>query len=179
MENMRLIRYVLEAVVVASLFGCTTRLSREVTVSEPIDYERAIPLDAEALAEGGIGDAYAALGAELRRYIERPIDVTERIDDDQPSYTIAWGANKFLVYGSAIDGSERQSWGRAAFILFKLVNDQMSTSKYRLYALNGGNDLFGVFLTNAEANAARVLLANRKDWPYLPRLRPPWFGQYH
>jgi hypothetical protein len=62
---------------------------------------------------------------------------------------------------------------------FTIVNDQLARSHYRFYAINGGNDLFGVFLTPTLAEAAQKTLPNKSDWPYLPKDEPPWFGQYH
>jgi hypothetical protein len=51
--------------------------------------------------------------------------------------------------------------------------------EYRLYAINGGSDLGGMFLTQSECEAARKSLSREEDWPYLPTLEPPWYGQYH
>jgi hypothetical protein len=63
--------------------------------------------------------------------------------------------------------------------LFTIVNDQLATSEYRFYAINGGNDLGGMFLTPAQAAAAQKTLPNRTDWPYFPRDEADWYGQYH
>ena len=71
------------------------------------------------------------------------------------------------------------SWGRAAVAFFTIINDQMASSQYRLYAINGGNDLGGMFLTAAQAEAAQKALPNKADWPYFPKDEPEWYGQYH
>jgi hypothetical protein len=63
--------------------------------------------------------------------------------------------------------------------LFSIVNAQLKNSTHRFYAINGGNDLFGMFLTPAEATAAQKSLPNKSDWPYLPKDEDEWYGQYH
>jgi hypothetical protein len=55
----------------------------------------------------------------------------------------------------------------------------LANSEYRFYAINGGNDLGGMFLMPAQAQAAQKALPNKRDWPYLPEDVPPWYGQYH
>jgi len=51
-----------------------------------LDYESLIHLDAEALAEGGIGEAYLALLSQLSRYIAEPLKIEEAIDAKAPRY---------------------------------------------------------------------------------------------
>ena len=82
----------------------------------------------------------------------------------------------YFIYGG---NDQEESWGRAAFALFDIVNRQLEGTKYRLFAINGGNDLSGIFLTVEQAEAARRSLPNRQDWPYLPVLKGPWYGQFH
>jgi len=141
-----------------------------------LDYDRLIHLDAEDLAETGIAEAYQALQPELRKYVPDPAKVEESTDDDAPRYSVACRGREFLIYGP---GDEEESWGRATFAFFTLVNDQLAHSEYRLYAINGGNDLGGMFLTKAQAQAAREGLPNKGDWPYLPDNLPPYYGQPH
>ena len=50
-------------------------------MSFELDYDRWIPLDAESLAEKGIGSAYESLLPELRRYVAQPAPIEEMIDD--------------------------------------------------------------------------------------------------
>jgi hypothetical protein len=64
-------------------------------------------------------------------------------------------------------------------MFFKIINDQLAKSEYRLYAINGGNDLGGMFLTQPECEAARKSLPRKDDWPYLLTLEHPWYGQLH
>lgn len=73
--------------------------------------------------------------------------------------------------------SDGESWGCATHALFSIVNGQTSTSTHRLYALYGGNDLGGMFLTPQEAKAARAVFSDRNEWPYIPTLEHPHYGQ--
>jgi hypothetical protein len=51
-------------------------------MSEILDYEQLILLDAENLAEAGIREAYESLLPELRKYVPQPAQVDEVIDND-------------------------------------------------------------------------------------------------
>ena len=108
-----------------------------------------------------------------------PAQVQEVVDNNKPSYIVRNGEQEYVIYSPALANDEGQSWGRAAHAFFKIINDQLSKSEYRLYAVNGGNDLGGMFLTQAECEAARESLPRKEDWPYLPSLEHPWYGQYH
>jgi hypothetical protein len=142
-----------------------------------IDYERMIPLDAENLAEGGIQSAYEALSESLRAYVPKPTVVEEFLDNDLFSYSVSAGGVTYQIYlpGTPME----QSWGNATFALFDIINRQLHTSEYRFYALNGGNDLGGVFLTAEQYNAAVSSLKRKTDWPYIPTQELPWCGQPH
>ena len=48
----------------------------------------------------------------------------------------------------------------------------------RFYAVNGGNDLGGLYLTEEEVDAARQALSSKSDWPYIPTLQGPHYGQF-
>lgn len=144
-----------------------------------LDYDRLIHLDAEDLAETGIRDGYEALLPELRKYVPQPAKVEEVIDSDTPSYSVECGKKEYRIFGPELDEESGHSWGRAAFAFFSIVNDQLAGREYRFYAINGGNDLGGMFLTPAQAQAAQDSLPNRSDWPYMPTEEPPWYGQYH
>jgi hypothetical protein len=149
------------------------------STSSILDYDQWIHLDAEHLAETGIGEAYESLLPELRKYVELPARIEERIDNDAPSYSVQCGAKEFIIYAPELGDENGNSWGRATFAFFTIVNEQLACSRYRFYAINGGNDLGGMFLTPAHARAAQKALPNKKDWPYLPRDEQPWYGQYH
>ena len=144
-----------------------------------LDYDKLLFLDAEALAEAGINDAYKSVVPVLAQYVPEPAQIQEIVDHDAPSYAVKCGNLEYAIYSPALPNEEGQSWGRAAFVFFKIVNDQLMKSRYRLYAINGGNDLGGMFLSHSEWEAARKSLERKEDWPYLPTLDHPWYGQYH
>jgi hypothetical protein len=148
-------------------------------MSFTLNYDDAILLDAEALAEGGIAEGYESLLPKLRQLIKNPSVIEEDRDDDTPSYSVSCGGSEFEIYSPDLDEQEGNSWGRATVALFAIVNEQLKNATHRLYAINGGNDLFGMFLTPTDAAAAQKSLPNKRDWPYLPKDDGPWYGQYH
>ena len=144
-----------------------------------LDYNRMLRLDAEDLAEGGIRRAYQPVREILSQYLTEPAEIQEVVDDDKPSYSVRCREQEYVIYSPALPDDEGQSWGRATHAFFRIVNDQLVRSEYRLYAINGGNDLGGMFLTQAECEAARKSLPRKEDWPYLPTSEHPWYGQWH
>lgn len=146
--------------------------------SGSLDYEQSIPLDAESLAEGGIKRAYTALLVRLRAYVPNPWTLEEHLDSDKPAYSVSAHGVTYQIYSQSLREPESMSWVRATDALFSIVNAQLASSPYKLYALNGGNELFGIFLTQVDVEAAKKSLPKRSDWPYLPNSRPPDFGQY-
>lgn len=144
-----------------------------------LDYNTMHFLDAEDLAEAGIKEAYQSMMPILGQYVSEPAEVQEVVDNDAPSYVVRCAGQEYVIYSPALPEVEGQSWGRAAHAFFQIVNDQLAKSEYRLYAINGSNDLGGIFLTRPECEAARKLLPRKEDWPYLPTLEHPWYGQYH
>lgn len=148
-------------------------------MSFTLDYDWLILLDAESLAEAGIGKAYSELLPALQKYVRQTVQIEEFIDDETPSYSVKSKGREFLIHGPEVDDKEGDSWGRATFAFFAIVNDQLVNSDYRFYAINGGNDLGGMFLTPEQANASQATLASKRDWPYLPDNAPPWYGEHH
>jgi hypothetical protein len=144
-----------------------------------LNYDDAIHLDAESLAEGGIAEGYESLLPELRKFVKNPATIEEDRDDEAPSYSVRCGGAQFEIHSPELDDEEGNSWGRATVALFAIVNAQMKDSSHRFYAVNGGNDLFGMFLTPAQAKEAQKSLPNKADWPYLPKDEEPNYGQYH
>jgi hypothetical protein len=144
-----------------------------------LDYGELINLDAEDLAEAGIKKAYESLLKALGQYVSAPAQVEEVIDNDAPSYVMRCRDQEYVIYSPGLPEEEGQSWGRATNAFFKIVNDQLTKSESRFYTINGGNDLFGMFLTWPECEAAGKSLRRKKDWPYLPTPEHPWYGQYH
>jgi hypothetical protein len=144
-----------------------------------LDYNKMVLLDAEDLAETGIKEAYQSILEVLGQYVSDPAEVQEVADNDAPSYVVKCSGLEYAIYSPALLEGEGRIWGRAAHAFFKIINDQLAKSEYRLYAIGGGNDLGGMFLTQPECEAARKSLARKMDWPYLPTSEHPWYGQYH
>ncbi|EMN3921752.1 hypothetical protein REJ49_004587 [Citrobacter farmeri] len=146
---------------------------------QPLDDEKMIMLDAENLAEQGIADAYQKILPELTRYVAHPADLTEILDADVPDYKIQCDGQEYLIYSAEEPGTESESWGRATYFFFLCVNKQLVGTDVQLYAINGGNDLSALFLAPEEAKAAQSALPRKTDWPYVPTLNDPWYGQFH
>jgi len=144
-----------------------------------IDYDKLVFLDAEALAEAGIKEAYEELLPELKRYVQNSVKIEERLDADQPRYSVVAAGIEYVVYAPGLIDEEGQSWGRATWAFFDIVNRQLTGSQYRFYAISGGNDLGGMFLTAAEVEEFKNSLGKKSDWPYLPTQEHPWYGQEH
>lgn len=144
----------------------------------PLDYDKMILLDAEELAEGGVKEAYDSLKDVLRQYAPSLYDVQELYDDQEPSYRVQCAGQEYVIYSSQLSSEDGQSWGRATYALFQIVNNQLQQSGHRFYAINGGNELGGMFLTEPEVETARSAI-QKIDWPYLPTIDHPWFGQHH
>jgi len=148
-------------------------------MSFDLNYDELVHLDAEDLAEAGIGEAYESLLPKLQQHVQQPARIEELIDNEAPRYSVRCGARQFIIYAPGLDDEGGQSWGRATFAFFTILNDQLANTSYRFYAINGGNDLGGMFLTPAQVEAAKKTLPNKTDWPYLPKDEDPWYGQYH
>jgi hypothetical protein len=163
---------------IAALFSFTTSSGKSYSKSDfQLDYDQLITLDAEALAEGGIKTAYEKLIPVFKKYVSAPGEIREElIDGDNPSYRISYAGVTYKIYSP---DDENESWGRATHALFDIVNRQLKNSKFKFYAINGGNDLGGMFLTEEQAHAARASLKRKTDWPYLPTLSDSWYGQHH
>jgi hypothetical protein len=148
-------------------------------MSDILDYDQLIFLDAENLAEAGIREAYESLLPELRKYVPQPAQLEELIDNEAVTYAVKCGTKEFQIYSPDLQDERGESWGRAMVAFFTIVNDQLANTPYRLYAISGGNDLGGMFLTPAQAAAAQAAYPRKTDWPYLPKDEPEWYGQYH
>jgi hypothetical protein len=144
-----------------------------------LDYEKLIHLDAEELAEGGIRDAYLRILPYLKHYVLETAEVVELANSSAQTYFVRCEDVEYRIYTPEMPSDEREIWGRATYALFNIVNDQLEKSEYRLFAINGGNDLGGMFLTQREAENARRSLSRKEDWPYLPTAEHPWYGQFH
>jgi hypothetical protein len=161
---------------VALMASCCVVFAGVPCMAFDLNYDHLVPLDAEALAETGIKSAYQELIPALKKHIASPAPITEQIDSDAPSYSVVCQGVTYHIYGP---GDHEQSWGKAAFALFDIVNRQLANTRYRLFAISGGHELGGILLTVEEAQAARKSIKARSDWPYLPASEAPWYGMYH
>jgi hypothetical protein len=157
------------------LFSCRPGAESAVASNEELlDYDQLIQLDAEDLAEEGIARAYRQLEAELRARGVEPAALEEVVSEDGASYQVRCRGVTYPVYAEPI---AEQSWGLATYAFFAIVNEQLPKTGPQLYAVNGGNDLGALFLTEEEVAQARAALPRRSDWPYLPTKEAPTFGQ--
>jgi hypothetical protein len=139
-----------------------------------LDYDQTIALDAENLAEQGILDAYTNLLPTLRKYVDAPLEVIEHIDTDVATYEVESDGKTYRVWD--VGAKNEDGWERATVAFFKLVNANLMQSPYQFYALYGGNDLQGIFLTKEQYELARAVLPKRSEWPWLPEDQPPHYG---
>lgn len=147
---------------------------------------RLFKSDAEALAEGGVGDFIrevepflAAQGAQLP---EMEDEVSES------GYTALVNGVAHKIYDEAElqrDCSGEQgglTWGLSSVRGFGIVNQllQQAGSPERAYAINGGNDLFAFFLT---PDLFKIITghpqASPKDSPYQLTEEYPRHGASH
>jgi hypothetical protein len=143
-----------------------------------LNYDELIFLDAEELGEGSIAATYhSEIAPALQRYGVTPASVAEEFDADHTSYRVVSQGKTYVVYSPEIDISAGQNWVNATFALFDIVNRQLENTPYRFYAINGGNDLGGMFLTEEACDDAIISLPRKSDWPYLPTPDAPWYGQ--
>jgi hypothetical protein len=143
-----------------------------------IDYDLAIMLDAEDLAETGVGSAYLdEVGPRMPAFRVNPNPIEEVSDDAAGTYSVAFEGTVYPIYGPG--AANIDPWGLATFALFDIVNRQLAHLDTRFFALNGGNDLFGIFMSLDQADVARRALPSKRDWPYFPTAEPDWFGAYH
>lgn len=136
----------------------------------PLNYDDMVILDAEELAEGGIKKAYDDLLPKLKQYVPSPISIDEQLGTNRELYIVSFSGMRYEVYSPQND---EKSWENATSILFAAVNSQLSGKQHRFYAINGGNDLGGMFLTEAEFRNATKQLQKKSDWPYIPALPQP------
>lgn len=101
----------------------------------------------------------------------KPDTLREITDEAIGTYAIEHRGSVYPVSGGRI--SAEQGWANAAAVLFEVVNRQMEGSEYRFYALDHGNGLQGVFLTERQFTAARAFHRKGTDIPFVPTREPP------
>jgi hypothetical protein len=138
--------------------------------------DRFVPLDAEDLAEGGIKERYEELLPELRKYVSDQVEIEEELGEYSEFYIVRANGREYRIYD---DPDDQRSWGHATFAFFEIVNENLAGASMNFYALYGGNDLGGMFLTAEEMEEVRRTTPNRYEWPYRPTMEDPWYGQFH
>ncbi len=124
--------------------------------------QQALFFDAEYLAEGGIGKAYKDLLPELKKFVPVPEKVIENREGG--GYSVTCGKVSCII--STANDNEYE-WEKATVALFSIVNEQLKATNHRFFALQGGNDLMGVFLSLEDAEAAKTAIRKKDDRPYL------------
>jgi len=157
----------------------------DLRMTRPVDDEGqiAVFLDAEDLAEEGVLEAYREIAPLLGEHGVRARPMTENFERSSGNYSIDFDGHRYVITGpGGAEGSwesQADAWGLATCALFDTVNRQLAGTDVRFFAISGGNDLHGIFMSAAQAERARHALPRKTDWPYLPEPEPPWFGQPH
>ena len=138
-----------------------------------LNYDHAILLDAEDLAEGGINEAIEAIQVDLNR-LKIPVKLSAVKETHGEIGSIEYKSKTIVIYDSKKENNDHL-WALATYALFFIVNDQLANSGFKLYAVNGGNDLVGFLLKDNEYRAA-IKVPDIDNRPYLPSDKPPMFG---
>lgn len=159
---------------IKSLFSDSQATTVPVSPSA-FDDDDIVHLDAESLAEQGILFAYRNLLPRLQPYLSSPPNqVVEEVEDDPPRYVVHAGGKSYGIWDD--DNLDKNGWERATVAFFDIVNANLEASETKFYAVYGGNDLSGVFLTGEQFAKSRRVFDNRSDWPWLPVDQPPYYG---
>ena len=141
------------------------------------DWGRKFYADAEDLAEGGIAQFLRSIEPFLKRQGVDGLEIEEQLSET--GYTVIIGSTPYPIYTQEEMETE-DGWWLATVRTFELVNELLvlAGSEERFYAVGGGNDMFGLFLTPA----LHEVICNHKDaspreCPYVPLIDPPWYGQ--
>lgn len=115
---------------------------------------RAYPADAEALAEGGVGEFLSRIGPALEVRGVRDLAVSENPEGPGGAYVVTINERPYEMY-SASELESGDIWQLATGRAFAAVNQLLADagSDERLYWLYGDNDNLAVFLTEAQHRA--------------------------
>ena len=162
---------------IAIIAACSKKRASEPAV---LNYDELIMLDAEDLGEGGLVSAYNKdVIPILKRYVTAPAEITDNRPTSDGSYTVQSQGKTYVIYAPGMSLDHGENWGNATVALFDIVNQQLQDTRYRFYALYGGNDLGGMFLDQETYDRAIKSIKQKQEWPYLPKPEPPWYGQQH
>jgi len=137
--------------------------------------------DAEELAEGGILGFLEAVSPFLVAEGVAVPDIQDDLGEDH--YKLRWAGREYVVYDASELAREEEEpgrlWAIATVRTFALVNDLLGSTRSheRLYAVNGGNDLFGLFLAPVQLAEIVAYAGNdARGAPYEVQDAPPWYG---
>jgi hypothetical protein len=142
--------------------------------------------DAEDLAEGGIGEFIRQVKPFLEEQGVKVPEIHEEYSENR--YFLTVGKTTHRIWDASElnrDTSSEQlglMWGLAMTRGFRIVDQLLAGagSSERLYAVNGGNDLFAFFLTpDLHGVIAEHPDASPEYGPYAPTEEYPWFGRPH
>ena len=77
--------------------------------AQELDYSHAIHLDAEALAEQGMAQAYLRLQPALKAHVAVPLILIEESDANRGVYSVNTGGRTQRIYPSPLGGDEHES----------------------------------------------------------------------
>lgn len=140
--------------------------------------------DSEDLAEGGIGQ----LVEEVAPFLKAQGVTVPEVEDDitEDGYVVKVGGVAHPIYDSTEmtrDSSDKElglMWGLSTVRGFRILDELLAKagSAERAYGINGGNDLFLIFLT---PELHQAIMEHPEaipyDGPYILKEEYPWFGQ--
>lgn len=149
--------------------------------STAFDYSKLIALDANALCEFGIEEAFANLkavmeqraeeqGAKSFEYHSLGSTIVWRGDSGNPdAYLVSANYESFLLFSPDKPLSNDACAERAAGVFFHIVNAPLWKNDAKFHAFYSGPDLLGGYLTPDEVEHIKSANPNNKtEWPYLP-----------
>jgi hypothetical protein len=135
--------------------------------------------DAEDLAEGGVAGFLDAIRPVLQAHGVAAVVEEDGFSDRE--YWLRVSGRHWLIYSpeeldSRPEGSD--IWSLATVRAFAYINELLAAAAApdRLYAVNGGNDLFGIFLTPELLQAVHEYAGRVRGRPYTPVDEPPSHG---
>ena len=155
------------------LFTSADDSGADPAIPSPFEVDDIILLDADDLAEGGILEAFEQLHPQLRQYDAADIDIAEEFDAETHTYAVLADGKRYDIRGDGVAGDR---WALATVALFDIVNASLAGSSHRFYALYGGHDLAGIFLTEDQFYQARRRIERHVHWPWTPVNHAPDYG---
>jgi hypothetical protein len=151
----------------------------QVNVNFSLNYNKMLLVDAEDLAEGGIKEAYDRLVSDLKSHVSEILEVGHVVDSDAPSYTVEVRGVEYVILSPAVPKEDGSSWGRATYVFFKIGNDQLADSDYRLYAINGWERSWWNSAYTTGVRSCATVIAPQAGLAIFSDPRRSSYGQFH